>query len=403
MNSRRSYLLFAHYLGILLLLSACAGVPYKPADVSSVPFQERAETQVSGLVEVTAAVPGPEETRALFDLPLYDSGIQPVWLKVRNGGDDWIRYAPVSLDREYFSGQEVAYVHKGAFSKEARKQMNHYFYDMGMPRRIPPGESRSGFVFTHAQPGTKAFNVDLFGASREQDLSFTFFINVPGFQPDHSEAYLGELYDPGEIRDFDRDSFRAELTVLDHQTRDSSGKALGLPINVVVIGEPEQVLQALIRANWVEKPRTAAEIAADQTYLFGRIADVVFRKKRTASGGNTELRFWLSPMREGGTPVWFVEVTHHVGGGRGQGELDPDLDDAAAYFLQDIWYGRGLDAYGWVRGQGRVPLDNPGQSFTGYRYFTEGYLAVMWLSGPALSMLELDELDWDEAPGRAEP
>lgn len=70
MNSRRSYLLFAHYLGILLLLSACAGAPYNSADVSSVPFQERAETQVSGLVEVTAAVPGPEETRALFDLTL---------------------------------------------------------------------------------------------------------------------------------------------------------------------------------------------------------------------------------------------------------------------------------------------------------------------------------------------
>ena len=52
MNSRRSNLLFAQYLGLLLLLSACAGAPYKPAQLSSVPFQERAETQVSGLIEV---------------------------------------------------------------------------------------------------------------------------------------------------------------------------------------------------------------------------------------------------------------------------------------------------------------------------------------------------------------
>jgi len=403
MNSRQLYLLIAQYLGVLLLLSACAGAPYKPADVSSVPFQERAETQVSGLVEVTAAVPGPEETRDLFDLPLYDSGIQPVWLKVDNGSDDWIRYAPVSTDRDYFSGQEVAYVHKGAFSGEGKKEMNHYFYEMTMPRRIPPGESRSGFVFTHAHPGTKAFNVDLFGASREQDLSFTFFINVPGFQPDHSEAYFEELYDPGQIRDFDRDSFRAELAALDHQTRDASGQALGLPINVVVVGQPEQVLQALLRANWVEQPRSASEMAAEQTYLFGRIADVVFSKERTASGGRTELHFWLSPMLEGGTPVWFVEVTHHVGGGKAEGQLDPDVDDAAAYFVQDIWYGQGLAAYGWVRGQGQVPFDSPSQSFTGDQYFTEGYLAVLWFSGPALSMLELTTLDWDEAPGGAGP
>lgn len=402
MNSRRSNLLFAQYLGLLLLLSACAGAPYKPAEVSSVPFQDRAQTQVGGSIQVTAAVPGAEETRALFDLPLYDSGIQPIWLKIDNGSDDWIRYAPVGTDREYFSGQEVAYVHKGAFSSDGRKQMNYYFHEMTMPRRIPPGESRSGFVFTHLQPGTKAFNVDIFGPSQEQDLAFTFFINVPGFQPDHSEAYFEELYDPGQIRDLDRESLKAELATMDHRSRDRSGQGLGLPINVVVVGHPEQVLQALIRANWVEEPRTSAELAADQAYLFGRIADVVFSKERTASGGRTELRFWLSPVREDGTPVWFVEVTHHVGGSRGQGDLDPDIDDAAAYFLQDLWYGQGLAAYGWLRGAGKAPFDNPGQSFAGDQFFTEGYLAVTWLSGTALSMLELVALDWDDAPGRAE-
>jgi hypothetical protein len=387
----------------VFLLSACATAPYMPADMASVPFQDRAETQATGLIEVTAAVPGPEEARALFDLPLYDNGIQPVWLKVRNGSDDWIRYAPVSTDREYFSGQEVAYVHRGGFSGEARKAMNHHIYDMTMPRRIPPGESRSGFVFTHADPGTKAFNVDLFGASPDQDLSFTFFIDVPGFQPDHSVAYFEELYDPGQLRDFDCASLKAELATMDHQTRDSSGQGQGLPINVVVIGQPEQVLQALLRADWMEQPRTNSEMAAEQTYLFGRIADVVFSKERTASGGRTELQFWLSPMLESGKPVWFVEVTHHVGGGKANGQLDPDVDDAAAYFVQDMWYGQGLAAYGWIRGQGQVPIDNPNQSFAGEQYFTEGYLAVTWLSGPALSMLELNEMDWDEAPGRAEP
>jgi hypothetical protein len=395
-------LLLVQCLGVLLL-SGCAAAPYRPADPASVPFQSRAVTQVSGAIEVTAAVPGPEETRALFDLPLYDSGIQPVWLKIHNGSDDWLRYAPVGTDSEYFSGQEVAYVHKGAFSKEGRQQMNRHFYEMVMPRRIPPGESRSGFVFTHLHTGTKAFNVDLFGASRAQDLSLTFFINVPGFQPDHSEAYFEELYDPGQIRDFDRDSFRAELAAMDHQTRDLAGQKLGLPINVVVVGQPEQVLQALIRANWVEKPRVAAEMAAEQTYLFGRIADVVFSKHRTASGGRTDLRVWLSPMRVDGAPVWFAEVMHHIGGGKGGGHVDPDLDDAAAYFLQDLWYGQGLAAYGWVRGRGQVPFDNPRQSFAGDQYFTGGYLAVTWLSGSARSMLDLDTLDWDDAPGRVQP
>jgi hypothetical protein len=143
-------------------------------------------------------------------------------------------------------------------------------------------------------------------------------------------------------------------------------------------------------------------LAASQDYLFGRIADVVFRKNLTAGGGRNELRFWLSPMRENGTPVWLVQVTHHIDEGKGRVKLDPELDDAAAYFMQDMWYGQGLAAYAWVQGQGRVPFDNPHQSLSGDQYFTSGHMMVAWLSGPAVSMLDMVALDWDEDPGRIE-
>jgi hypothetical protein len=400
MNTCQSRFLTIQFF-LILVLSACASAPYQPTDPDSVPFRDRAQTQSSDDISVTAAVPGADETRALFDIPLYDSGIQPIWLQVENRTNDWIRYAPVGTDREYFSPEEVAYVHKGGFSGQGRTTMFRYFYDTAMPRRIPPGETRSGFVFTHAHPGTKAFNVDLFGASRADDLSFTFFIDVPGFQPDHSEAYFDDLYEPGQVRDFDQDGLRAALETMDHQTRDQSGQRQGLPINAVVVGEPQQILQALIRARWVETSRTAAEIDASQEMLFGRIADVVFRKNVTASGNSNELHFWLSPMRENNTPVWLVQVTHHVGEGKGEAQLDPDLDDAAAYFMQDMWYGQGLAAYAWVQGPGEVPYEAPQQSLAGDEYFTSGQVVVAWLSGPALSMLDMVALDWDEGPGRA--
>jgi hypothetical protein len=274
-------------------------------DPDSIPFRDRAQTQASDAISVSAAVPGAEETRALFDIPLYDSGIQPIWLQIENRTNDWMRYAPVGTDREYFSPEEVAYVHKGGFSGDGRKSMFRYFYDTAMPRRIPPGETRSGFVFTHAHPGTKAFNVDLFGASQADDLSFTFFIDVPGFQPDHSDAYFDELYEPGQIRDFDQGGLRTALETMGHQTHDQSGQRQGLPINVVVVGEPQQVLQALIRARWVEKSRTEAEIDASQDLLFGRIADVVFRKNVTASGGSNELHFRLSPTSSKPSSTFF--------------------------------------------------------------------------------------------------
>ena len=380
------------------LLSACAIAPYQPAELDSVPFRDRTQTQTEGPVTVSAAVPGPEETRALFDVSLYDSGIQPIWLKVDNGTDTWIRYAPVGTDREYFSPEEVAYVHRGDFSKEGKVAMNHYFYEMGMPRRIPPGETRSGFIFTHAHPGTKAFNVDLFGSSRESDLSFTFFIDVPGFQPDHSDAYFEELYAPDQILELDRDGLRAELAGLNRDTLDQAGQPRGIPVNAVVIGEPQNVLQALIRANWMERPRTEAELAAAPEHFYGRIADVVFSKNQSDEGGRIELQLWLSPMREEGVPVWLTQVTHHIAAGRGREQLDPNLDDAAVFFLQDIWYGQGLARFGWVQGQGKGPFENPQQTFTGAEYFASGSVAVMALSGPAVSMLDVEQLDWDVGP-----
>jgi hypothetical protein len=334
----------------------------------------------------------------LFDLPLYEDGIQPVWLEVHNGTETQIRYAPVGTDRDYFSPLEVAYVHREGFSKEGKSRMNYYFYEIAMPRRIPPGETRSGFIFTHAHPGTKAFNVDLFGPSRENDLSFTFFIDVPGFAPDHSDVYFQELYSAEQIRELTTHEFRSEIATMDCQTCDASGQALGAPVNAVVIGEAEDVLQALIRAHWVETPRTDTELAADADYFYDRPADVVFRKNQSASGGRNELRFWLSPMRVEGTPVWLAQVTNFVGQGKGRAQLDPDLDDAAAFFLQDIWYGQSLARFGWVQGQGSIPYESPRQTSTGAAYFTSGYVVVMWLSGQAVSMLEADALDWDIGP-----
>lgn len=384
----------------VLLLSGCGIAPYRPAPLDSIPLQARAETQKSGPIVVNAAVPGAEETEALFDLPLYDSGIQPIWLQVNNNSDDMVRYAPVGTDPEYFSPLEIAYVNRGAFSEQGKLDMDRHFYEMAMPRRIPAGESRSGFVFTHAHSGTKAFNVDLFGASREDDLSFTFFIDVPGFQPDHSDVYFQELYTAEQIRDLDRDQLRSELARMGRQTWDRSGQQPGRPVNTAIIGEPLEALQALIRAGWTEKPRTDVDMAASKETMFGRIPDLIFTKNLSASGGRNELRIWLSPLRENGTPVWLAQVAHFMDEGKGgRAQVDPDVDDAAFYFLQDIWYAQGLAGYGWVHREDQVPFDDAKQIFDGTSYFTEGQLVVMWMSGRALSMLDVNAMDWDDGPG----
>ncbi len=173
---------------------------------------------------------------------------------------------------------------------------------------------------------------------------------------------------------------------------------MNLPINAVIIGEAQDVLQALIRSNWMETPRKDGDRVSKDEYLDGRVADVVFTKNQSASGERNALRFWLSPLRVEGTPVWLAQVTHHMGEGKGRGQLDPDLDDAATFLLQDIWYGQSLARYGWARGTEQVAFEEAKRTFTGSEYFTRGFVVVMWLSGPPVSMLDLDVLDWDIGP-----
>jgi hypothetical protein len=271
--------------------------------------------------------------------------------------------------------------------------LNKHFYDVTMPRRIPSGETRSGFVFTHAHPGTKGFNMDLFGATRDSDLSFTFFIEVPGFEPDHSEAFLEALYSAEQILDLDREGLRDALV---DRLNAESALNTGVPINGVVIGEGQEVLQALIRAGWQERRRTESELAADVATFDGRVADVVFLKNESSGGGRNVLRFWKSPFLESGVPVWMLQTAHYIG--IGGGVLDPDLDSAATFFLQDIWYGQGLARSAWMKVRAPSNLDSPVRTANDVEYFTSGTVLVTWLSGDLVSMLEVDLLAWDPSP-----
>ena len=235
------------------LLGACATKTWQHDANGTLLSKSRAQTQVENDLRVTAAVPGEAETETIFGLPLYKRGIQPVWLEIENRSAFPIRYAPVGTDRNYFSPLEVSYVHRSGYSNEAREQMDRYFYGIAMPRLIPPGETHSGFVFTHARPGTKGFNVDLFGPDPEQEYNFVFFIDVPGFTPDHASVDFDAMYTAHEIRSLDSAGLRKELAALPCcSSSDSSNSEDGDPVNVVLIGESNDVLYALLRADWLE-------------------------------------------------------------------------------------------------------------------------------------------------------
>jgi len=401
MNRKIFLILFLSTL--LGVLSACAAQTYHHQSTNSFPVRERAVIQTEGDVRILASVPGADEAAAIFGIPVYERGIQPVWLEIVNNTPERLRFAPTALDPKYFSPLEVSYMHRKGFTKEALAQMDRRFHGSAMPRQIPAGATRSGYVFTHTSPGTKSFNIDLFGA--DSDYSFAFFITVPDFVPDHAEVDFHSLYPPEEVHDYELVEFHNGLADLPFITTDKSGQQTGLPVGTVIVGDGADVLKALLRAGWYESPRI---LDTDQGmkghYLFGRAPDAVFRIQRSGKRDRNRLYLWLAPLRVDGKLVWLAQVTHFIGQ-RTQLEqvifgerVDPNIDDGRDYLVQNLWYSQSLGQFAWLARNDAIPIENAQLDFNGFEYFTDGYVNVIWVSGEPISLLETRRLSWDNPP-----
>ncbi|MEH6544775.1 MAG: LssY C-terminal domain-containing protein [Porticoccaceae bacterium] len=387
----------------LIFLSACSTAPYTPEPMNVESLRQRAEIQIFEPLTVKAAVPGEEESASLFGVPLYANGIQPVWLEISNQGDQNVRFALSSVDSNYFSPLEVSYKLRGGFSEAARHSMDKRFYKSGISRFVAPGETISGFVFTHLSPGTKSFSVDLFGMTETQD--FAFFINVPGFVPDHANINFDQLYADSTVRDLSADELRDAIDGFPVNTTDEKGEAKGLPVNAIIVGDGIDVLRALLRAGWYESLANSDEDLDTNSsiyHLYGRQPDAIFRIQRENRIDRNEMRLWLAPILVDGEEVWLAQVTNFVGQRRYQdlrfsgAHLDPDVDDARSFMMQNIWYKQGMKAFAWSDSGNKVPFDKPLMDFDGSPYFTDGKRIVAWVSGTPYSVLDTILLDWDK-------
>jgi len=388
---------------LLVFISACATQSYQYERTNSFPVRDRSVTQTQGDFRISASVPGQDEAMAIFGVPLYKRGIQPVWLEIENNSPQHVRFAPTGLDRNYFSPLEVSYMHRKGFTKEARAEMDRRFYNSALPRQIPPGETRAGYVFTHASPGTKSFTIDLFSSGT--DHSFAFFVTVPGFVPDHAEVDFASLYAPSERIDLDQDGLRNALLEQAPLTSDQSGQQQGMPLGLAIVGDGIDVLKALLRAGWFESSsQREEEQLAKAHYLYGRVPDAVFRIQHSKKRERNELYLWLSPMRVDGKPVWLAHIAHFIGQ-RTQLEqaffgtrIDPDIDDGRNYFMQNVWYSQSLAQTAWLNLGSAISIEDARVDFNGSKYFTDGFLILAWLSGEPVSQLETVNLNWDDPP-----
>ena len=373
-------------------------------------MRKHATTQTKNGVSVSAAVLSAAETKAVFNLSLYHKGIQPVWLEIENNTQHRMWFAPLSVDRNYFSPLEVAYMNHSGYTKAAKQQMDQYFHQHAFRGAIHPGTVKSGIIFTNLELGTKAFNVEVIGKDHQVRV-FTFLIPVAGLQVDHRKVDWASLYASHEKIVFESSqAFRKTIEALPCCTTDEDGTRLADPINVVIIGRGQDLLYALLRSGWDE---TAAESSYDplaqlpwefryqpvkSLYLFNRPQDAAFRKSRSTLNERNQMRLWLSPFIYNDQNVWVGQISRIVR--RGVWDkfvIEPDVDEARAYLLQDLWYNQALLKYGYVRTASVATLSNPRKSLHGDSYFTDGLCLVIWVPSQPISFSGVQFVPW-EAP-----
>ena len=380
-------------LGLLLTLGACASKPYTPSDLNAAEFLQRSQQQQNGPINVEVAVPSRVETKALAGLDLYAQGIQPIWIKVTNNSDVTARVSHWSIDRHYFPPIEVAYMNRKPYSKEAYKSMERWFYESGLPRRIPPGETRAGLVYSTLTPGTKGFNFDIFSA--QTAYSFDFFVPMPGFKPDYIDVDLDSLYSADEIVTTD---VAGLATLLESPTAptyptDVQGTGQGTPLNIAIVADRKALRRSLLRANWRETTSddTSTQFARQQR-LWSRPPDGIFYLSREGGSERILMILWLTPWQVEGEPVWLGQVQYGVDDRRILAQffhptsIAADIDNPQRYAMQVFWYSQSLSAMGYVIGIDPAPSDNPRSTFYGREYFTDGRRLVVYLSDEPVAM-----------------
>jgi hypothetical protein len=416
MGTSRKVIQLTLFISGFLMILGCA-TTFAPLPLEDIRFMKRAQVQSDGNLRVTAAVLSAEETEAVFAVPLYRKGIQPIWLEIANHDDKPTWFLPVSVDPDYFAPLEVAYLYHRAFQKEYNSQLDQYFMANDIGLFVAPGTTRSGFVFTNLDLGTKMFNVDLVGEDN-QPTTFTFFISVPGLRVDHQDVEFEELYAAEQMVSYDLASFRNALEKLPCCATNADGTEPNVPVNLVIVGSGKDLLRILIRSGWDEtasatQPSSSQQLVSIDAaqryryqhvpplYYYGRPQDASFRKIRTEGPRGNVLRLWLSPMRLEGKPVWIGQVNRDFN--------QPmfsfkdhiiDLDEDRDFFLQNLWYFQGLRRYGYVKGGGSSTFSQSKQIFGNTAYISDGYRAVLWVSEEPIPLDSVEILDWGIPPER---
>ncbi|MCD6533753.1 MAG: LssY C-terminal domain-containing protein [Deltaproteobacteria bacterium] len=416
--NKKSFKKILPVLLLSLLLTSCA--QYRHTQRYELDFFQRAQTRIKGDVEVSVAVLSAEESAELFGVFVAETGVQPVWIRIRNNDPMPYSLYSIGLDPRYFSPHEAAWKNHFTFAGFSNVQMDSNFRRHGIYPYVPSGETVSGFIYTRLNEGVKAVSIDLKSPGGE-GKSFFFMTPIPGFRGDSTDLFDHTgLYPKDGIAHIETlDELRSWIEALPSCVFGKDCTSLADPLNLIMIGHSEDIGPAFVHRGWelaesahfraVWKMIKSSLFGSNYRYspmsalfMYGRKQDVALQKARNTIDERNHLRLWYAPARFKEMPILVGQISRDIGV-RLTGKLfpptthviDPEVDEARWYLEQDLTLSQRVRRVGLAQGVGRAPEKKPKHNLMGDPYYTDGFRLVVIFTNEPTSFSQIDYLDWE--------
>ncbi len=375
----------------------------------------RTMTKENAGLEVSTSVLTDSEIEEVFGLDLAKDGIQPIWINIKNGSEKSYYLIKIFTDTHYFTPNEVATMSYVTFAIDVNKAINSYVNDNSLKRQIPANSEVSGFFYSNWDPGVKYIHIVLY--SEEDVQNFSFYQEIPGLKLDYQKVDFDNIYEKDEFIELKNcQELTNALNSIPCCTQDKNGSGENDPLNFVVIGESEPVFASFLRQGWDvtesinigsawraaksffthERWRTSP---MSSLFFYNRPQDIGLQKARSTIHERNHLRLWLTPYTYQGKNIWIGAVSRDVGSyftwkttWKTAHAIDPDIDEARNYLVQDLIYSQFVEEFGWVD-QSIEPAtkEEPHINFMEQPWWTDGKRAVFFFNHRETSLYDLKE------------
>ena len=413
-------------------LGACASFEPQPLALD-VELQGVQSHTIEG-VTVSVAILTDEQAKQHFGVDFAKRGLQALYINVRNESDRRLWFIRNTVDPDFYSPDEAAVLLKAGLSADEVETLRQHLRDESIRVQHQPLTITEGFLYLPRVEGGRYVDIRLGGDVYDTDeedtidagwlneLRFGFAVPLPDGLFDYEKLDAEHTYGDVELPDIeDPEALRLHLEELPCCAMDNGGEAFGDPLNVVLIGDSQEVLTALTRSGWSFTHRislaTASRLAGaviggdsypvapvSNLYLFGRKQDFALQRARPTISQRNHTRFWLAPFTFRGKQVWIGQVSRDIGVKLTPNSptltthvIDPEVDLTREYMLHSLLDAGLVAGFGFVKGSIRATRDEPALNLTKDPYFSDGLRLVIALSPHPRPYHEVRSMRWEQS------